>query len=224
MIRKMLAAVSIGLPWPLRRRLLNRFCGARIDPTARIGWSLVLCDELEMGPHSHIAHLTLVKGIRRLSLGEHAILGSLNWVSGFPQGLTDSPHFRDAADRDPALVIGRHAAITSRHILDCTDTITVGAYATVAGYRSQILTHSVSIRESRQRCAPVTIGAYCFVGTGSILLPGAALPDYSVLAAGAVLNRSMAAPHMLYGGCPAKAVQELPEDLAYFRREEGYIV
>ncbi|MBY4896840.1 acyltransferase [Cupriavidus sp. AU9028] len=224
MMRRLLATVSVALPWRLRRQVLNRFCGARIDPTARIGWSLVLCDELEMGPHSVISHLTVVKGLRRVSLGDHAILGSLNWVSGFPQGLADSPHFRDIATRDPALIIGRHAAVTSRHIIDCTDTVTIGPYSTFAGYRSQILTHSVSIKESRQRCAPVTIGAYCFVGTGSILLPGAALPDYSVLAAGAVLNRSMAAPHMLYGGCPARALQELPEDLAYFTREEGYIV
>lgn len=224
MMKRFLAAASIALPWPLRRRLLNRFCGARIDPTARIGLSLVLCDEIELGPHARVAHLTLVKGLRRLSLGHHAILGSLNWVSGFPQGLADSPHFRDAPGRMPALVIGNHAAVTSRHIIDCTDTVTIGPYATLAGYRTQILTHSVNIHESRQRCAPVTIGAYCFVGTGSILLPGSALPDYSVLAAGAVLNRSLSAPHMLYGGCPAKALQELPEDLAYFRREEGYIV
>lgn len=224
MIKRVLAAASIGLPWPLRRALLNRFCGARIHPTARIGMSLVLCDELELGPHARVGHLTLVKGLRRLSLGEHAILGSLNWVSGFPEGLDDSPHFRDASARVPALIIGRHAAVTSRHIIDCTDTVSIGEYATLAGYRTQILTHSVSIRESRQRCAPVSIGAYCFVGTGSILLPGAALPDYSVLAAGAVLNRSLSAPHMLYGGCPAKALQELPEDLPYFTREEGYIV
>ncbi|CAG9169316.1 acyltransferase [Cupriavidus respiraculi] len=223
MIKQLVSVLSLAMPWPLRRRVLGAVCGYRIHPTARIGMSVVLCDELEMGPHAVISHLTVIKGLRRVALGEHAILGSLNWVSGFPVGLTDSPHFRDAVGRDPALIIGRHAAVTSRHLIDCTDTVTLGPYTTFAGYRSQILTHSVSIRESKQRCAPVTIGAYCFVGTRSVLLPGSSLPDYSVLAAGAVLNRSMEAPHMLYGGCPAKAVQELPEDLAYFQREAGYI-
>ena len=148
-------------------------------------------------------------------------MGNLCWITGFPPG--PSRHFAHQPERRPELHVGAHAAITHRHLIDCTATVTIGPFTTFAGYQSQILTHSIDLAASRQSSAPVTIGAYCFVGTNCVLLGGAALPDRSVLGAKSLLNKAYAEELTLYGGTPARPIQALPEDTAYFHRAEGNV-
>ena len=174
-----------------------------------------------MEENSSVGHLTVVKGLEYLRMGSSSRIGNLNWITGrenFGQ------HFKEQTGRRSNLIIGTHAAITHRHLIDCTDTVTVGAFSTVAGWGTQVLTHGVDISESRQRCAPVTIGDYCFVGTRAILLKGSALPSASVLAAGAVLDRAYSDESTLYGGVPARAIKILDRSALYFRRETGAVV
>jgi acetyltransferase-like isoleucine patch superfamily enzyme len=209
------------LPWRLRRNALRLFFGYVIDPSARIGLSLISVRTLRMGPKARIGHLTRVKGLEELSIGEGASLGNLNWVTAFPVG--HPVHFVADVGRIPSLVIERHAAITHRHLIDCTDRVVVGEYSTVAGWRSQILTHAIDIRLSRQSAASVSIGRYCFVGTGVIILKGAYLPDCSILSAGSVLASAMSENFVLYSGVPAVAIKSLDRDSGYFQRMQGFV-
>lgn len=208
------------LPWRLRRSALSVLFGYRIDPSARIGFSVISVKNLNMAPRARIGHLTRIKGLQELSIGEAASLGNLNWVTAFPLG--HQRHFADS-NRNPSLLIERHAAITHRHLIDCTDKVVVGEFSTVAGWRSQILTHAIDVVESRQMAAPIVIGRYCFVGTGVIVLKGAALPDYSILGAGSVLAGTMRDNFTLYSGVPAGAVKPLDQHAKYFLRAEGYV-
>lgn len=221
-MRWLMAGLLALLPWPLRRLAMVHLQGHDIAPSARIGFSLVSVGRLTMGEGARIGHLTLIKGLARLSIGENGIIGNLNWISGFALG--HPTHFADNPGRDPSLLMGREAAITNRHLIDCTDRISIGHHTTLAGYRTQILTHSIDVRRSAQRAQPVSIGSYCFVGTGCILLAGSALPDCSVLGAGAVLTRAHAESHHLYAGSPAAPIQPLPHDAAYFHRAAGYVL
>ena len=66
--------------------------------------------------------------------------------------------------------MGESAAITKNHHIDCTNTIEIGAFSTVAGYQTQFLTHSIDVLENRQHSAPIRIGPYTFVGTNSVVL------------------------------------------------------
>ena len=150
------------------------------------------------------------------------MIGRGNWITGFPLGL--SRHFATEAERRPELIIGPHSAITHRHLIDCTNSITIGRFTTFAGFQSQMLTHSIDIERSCQASAPIRIGDYCFVGTNSVLLGGSVLPDYCVLGAKSLLNKSFTQTHRLYGGLPAREVQEIPADAAYFHRSEGFVV
>jgi acetyltransferase-like isoleucine patch superfamily enzyme len=209
------------LPWELRRRLLMRWCGFELHPTARIGLSWVLPGRLVMGAHSSIGNLTVCKNLGAVFLGEHASVGNLCWITGFPPG--PSRHFAHQPERRPELHLGAHAAITHRHLIDCTATVSIGAFTTFAGFQSQILTHSIDLAACRQSSEPVTIGTHCFVGTNCVLLGGAVLPDRSVLGAKSLLNKAFTAPLTLYGGVPAKPIQTLPEDTAYFHRTEGNV-
>jgi len=173
---------------------------------------------LRLGSGARIGHFTFARHIALLDLGDWASLGNKNWISGFP--LDSTLAFQDSGRR-AVLSIGDHAAVTHGHRIDCTDGVTIGAFTTVAGWDTQIVTHAISVSEARQRCAPVTIGRYCFVGTRCTLLKGSILPDYSVLGAASVLAHRMTEPYQIYSGVPAKPVKVIAEDSAYFVRLEG---
>ena len=156
-----------------------------------------------------------------LEMGESASIGDFNWIAGLP--LESPKHFASEIGRDPVLCLGRHAALTSRHFLDCSNRIDIGEFATIAGARSQILTHAIDLRANRQVSAPVSIGRSCFVGTGCVMLKGARLPECSVLAAGSSLARAHDETFTLYSGVPAMPVKALERDSAYFSRVRGFV-
>lgn len=221
-MRRLLALLTMFLPWPLRRAILRFALGYDIAPGARIGFSLVYPKRLVLGANARIGHLTVCKEIDRLELGDSARIGNLTWITGFPSG--PGGHFAHQPERRPELILGVHAAITNRHLVDCTAPIHIGAFATVAGFSSQLLTHSIDLGASRQEALPITIGEYGFVGTNCVLLGGSALPAYSVLGAKSLLHHAFTETHHLYAGVPAMPVKPLPESLGYFRRTTGYVI
>lgn len=220
-MRVLLQILLLPFPWFIRRPLLGLLPGFTIGKGARIGRSIIAAAQVELGEGAIIGHLTVVKGLSRLELGREARLGNLNWVTAVP--LSAREFFRHLPDRDPSLVIEEHAAITHRHLIDCTGGVRIGAFATFAGWHSQVISHSFDFRAARQDAAPITVGRYAFVGSRSILLKGSSLPDRSVLGAGSVYEASDATPLGLYRGNPAERVSELPEDLGYFQRTHGFI-
>ena len=149
------------------------------------------------------------------------MLGNLNWITGEP--IKATVHFQDQGDRRPELLVGEQAAITNRHFVDCTATVSIGRFATFAGVRSTILSHSIDLNSNVQSATPVLVGEYCFVGATAVLLPGAVLPDFSVLGANSLLNKHYTEPYILYAGSPAKPVKQLSRDSKYFSRTTGYV-
>jgi acetyltransferase-like isoleucine patch superfamily enzyme len=221
MLNNLLMFFSIFLPWGMRRSLLEKQFGYSIHPNSSIGFAWIFPRRLIMEEGSSIGHLTLCKNIDLLHLGAHAFIGQLNWITGFPSGT--SRHFAHQPDRHPELIVEKHAAITSRHLIDCTARVRIGAFATVGGFRSQLITHSIDLAANRQSAEPIEIGEYCFTGTNSVMLGGSALPHHSILGAQSLLNKKWDQSHRLYGGVPAKPLKELPADLEYFRRTEGFV-
>ena len=220
--RLIVSLAALFLPWPLRRWVLVHFLGYLIEKNTRIGWSLICPVRLEMKAGSRIGHLTFCKaGVERLHLGKCAIIGNLNWITGEPIATTN--HFKNQGDRRPELIVNDHAAITNRHFVDCSATISIGRFSTVAGIRSAILTHSIDLNECVQKTAAITIGEYCFVGAMCLFLPGAALPDRSVLGANSLLNKQYTEPFYLYAGSPARPVKQLEKDSKYFTRDKGFV-
>ncbi len=217
----LLKFLSLLLPWGLRRRLLEARFGYMLHPTSYIGLAWIFPHCLVMEEHSRIGHLNVCKGADLLHLGPHALIGQLNWITGFPSG--GSRHFAHQPERRPELVMEQHSGISSRHFIDCTARIRIGAFTTVAGFRSQLITHSIDLAAGRQAAEAIEIGQYCFLGTEVVLLGGSSLPHHSVLGAKSLLNKKWETPYQLYGGVPAKPLKELPQDSGYFQRQEGFV-
>lgn len=213
--------LSFLLPWGLRRSLLEKQFGYSIHPSSRIGFAWIFPQRLVMEEGSRIGHLTVCKNVDLLHVAAHAVIGQLNWITGFPSG--PSRHFAHQPERRPELIVERHAGISSRHLIDCTARVRIGAFATIGGFRSQLLTHSIDFAANRQAAEPIDIGEYSFTGTNSVMLGGSVLPHHSVLGAQSLLNKKWEEPYRLYAGVPAKPVKELSAELEYFRRTEGFV-
>lgn len=209
-------------PWCIRRRLLISLFGFDIHPFSHIGFSIILARSLIMHQGANISHFNIIIHLDKLELGEKSFIGRGNWITGFPMRV-GSKHFAHDVKRKCELIIGRESAITKNHHIDCTNAIYIGNFVTIAGYNSQLLTHSIDVYKCRQDSHPIVIGDYSFVSTGVKILGGSILPAHSVLAAGAVLNKQYSEEWMLYGGVPAKGIKRIPQSALYFTRESGYV-
>jgi acetyltransferase-like isoleucine patch superfamily enzyme len=90
------------------------------------------------------------------------------------------------------VTVGESVSFGGEVLLYGTAPITVGAH-TMIGYRVTVHTSTHDYHEHpmwRKRIdRPVHIGSHVWIGSGSIILPGVKLGDYSVVAAGAVVNK-----------------------------------
>ncbi|MFI3302529.1 MAG: acyltransferase [Rikenellaceae bacterium] len=216
-MKKIINILVVLLPWFIKRRVLNYFYKYDIHPSARIGLSYIFPDKLKMESGSRIGHLNVAIHLHYIEMGEDATISQQNWITGFP--IDGKGFFEEYPNRTPQLLMGKDSAITKRHLVDCTDSVSIGEYTSIGGYASQILSHSTSLEHNRQGCAPIHIGHHCFVGTRSVILPGSALPSQSVLGAGALLNKRFTESFVLYGGVPAKKIDTMRRDLIFFHRE-----
>ncbi len=221
-MRTLINLIVVILPWPLKKKILKTFYKYQIHDSAHIGLSYIFPKRLVMEEGASIGHFNTAIHLDYMFLGKNATIARNNWITGFPTGTT-SRHFAHQKDRISELILGDESAITKKHHLDCTNSITIGKYTTIAGYNSQFLTHSIDIYEGRQDSHPIIIGNYCFISTGVIILGGSRLPNNSVLAAGAVLNKNYTDEWKLYAGVPAVPRKDLPHDAKYFNRENGFI-
>lgn len=209
--------LAMPLPWALRRRILNMLPGFALAPGSRLGWCLLLAERVELARGAKIGHFTLSSPVGLLQLAANASIGRGNRIVGAQRtGL-----YSRETDRVSALVMGEHAGIARDHLVDCTNTVRIGEFALIAGWRSQFLTHAPDFAASRQSSKAISIGPYVFVGTGCILLKGAEVPARSIVAAGSVVAGKLDDELRIYAGNPAKAVRELPADMAFFRRPVG---
>jgi serine acetyltransferase len=211
-----LYAVGLLMPWSLRRRWLIMWFDYEIHPSSWIGRAWVMPKRLVLGEGAYIGHMTVCRSLDLVELGAHARIGKWNWITGTPAD--NSLFYQKVSPRHAQLVLGQHAVLTHRHYVDCAESVTIGAYATVAGVRSQLWTHGVDIEESQQSARPIQIGAYTMIGTGSTLLPGATVPERSVLGAGSVVTGPLTEPLYFYAGIPAKPIRKLSAESKYFER------
>jgi UDP-3-O-[3-hydroxymyristoyl] glucosamine N-acyltransferase len=197
--------------------LFRRLLGWQIARSARIGFSYVAALDVVMAERTRIGHLSVFRDIR-LRMQNDSLIGNWNWVSA-------ARAFRDLPPQhsSPAtLSLGPHSAITSRHYIDASGGITIGAFTTIAGVRSTILSHQIDLDRGVQSIRPVRIGNYCFLSSNICIVPGAEVDDQVVVAMGAVIVGHLEGGRS-YGGVPAKTIRTNARSGEYFRRRRGVV-
>ncbi|WP_198020123.1 acyltransferase [Nocardioides sp. J54] len=212
---RVLALLLIFLPQRLKHVVARRLLGWEIHPTAYIGRSLVMVPRVTMEEGAQIGHLNVIRDFDELRMAKGASIASRNWIVGVPSssGIYSDPR------RDPSLVMGEYAVITTAHDLDVTDRIELGKQAAIAGFRSAILTHNLNLVTDRFGSSKVTLGDYGVLMSGCTLQSGTNVPARSIVSAGSVVATKLNAELTLYRGNPAEPVRELPERLKFFHRE-----
>ena len=221
MISKFLNLIVVILPWRIKRLILIKFYNYEIAPSSRIGFSYIFPEKLILKNGAVIDHFNVAIHIESFFCGESSYIGRSNWFTGHIGNF----HFSHRKDRDPSFYLGHNSAITKSHIFDCTDKIHIGDFTTIAGYRSQFLTHGINYEGNFQDCNEIIIGNYCLVGTCVNVIGGANLPDKCILSANSFLNKKFDSKHnfYLFGGVPAKPIKTLNPNSKYFFRNEGYV-
>ena len=132
-------------------RYALRLLGHSIGRKARIGFSFLLVDNIEMYDNVKIGHfniilneklvlsnksiigyLNILKGPFTLVLKPKAALGNKNYITRARRGITYGQSF---------LTLGELTKVTTGHHLDVTRSITFGDFSILAGIRSQMWTH-----------------------------------------------------------------------------------
>ena len=208
------------VPWVIRRRLLSYFFNFDISESSKIGFSIITAKKVKLSTASKIGHMNIIRNLDELYLDDHATIGSMNWITGAAE---IKGSFESEQNRKSSLLIGKHAAITHQHLIDCTNTIKIGSFTTVAGYRSQFITHGINTYSNTQESDGITIGSHCLIGTGAIILKGTTISNQSIVAAGSVVAKSFPQDGQFIAGVPAKNRDDIIISGKYFTRTTGHV-
>jgi len=69
---------------------------------------------------------------------------------------------------------------------------------------------NIFLREHESLTAPIKIGSDCWIGARAIILPGVAVCNRVIIAAGSVVTKSITESG-IYGGNPAKKIKDIPK-------------
>lgn len=220
-LRKPLLLLAVLLPWRLRSRVLSYALGWSLHPTSHVGLSLIDATNVRLGPGTRIGHFNVIQDLTDLDIGEAARIGNWNWVSAAPMfELRDRGH---PGEPFRGLRIGAHSAISSRHYLDCSGGITIGAFTTLGGVRTTILSHQIDVATGVQTTHAVSVGDYCFISSNVSLTPGCHVPSRCLIGMGAVVVGALPDEGALYGGVPARSLRTEIDSGLYFSRRTGFV-
>ncbi|MEJ2866274.1 hypothetical protein WCD74_00765 [Actinomycetospora sp. OC33-EN08] len=211
--------LAVGLlPAHRVKNFLLRRLGHRVAPTARVSPCLLMrVGLLDLAPEARIGVGTVVRSVRLLRFAEGAGVLQWNWISAAPAYQRYDPD----DDRPGTFVMGRHAAIMSRHYLDVSGGLSMGEYSSFAGVRSTVITHGVDVEANEQLPRPVAIGVRALLSSNVVVVPGCTVPDRCLVAMGSVIKGDLPHAGYLYAGSPATAKR--PIGGKHFDRTEPYV-
>lgn len=140
-------------------------------------------------------------------------------LAGFRIGhgtvLWGNPTFLGSGDLYSRLQIGRECWVNVGCLFDLNAPITLGDRVAL-GQQVMILTNTHRISGPTRRAGelaalPVQIEAGAWLSTRCTILPGVTVGVGAVVAAGAVVTRSVP-PNVMVGGVPARPIRDLPSD------------
>jgi len=111
------------------------------------------------------------------------------------------------------LTIGNDCQITTPLYVDLNSEITCGDKVAI-GHHVVLVTTGHKYDDPRHRCGegiyePIVIEDGAWIGANVTVLPGVTIGAGSIVAAGAVVSKSVP-PHTVVGGIPARVIRELP--------------
>lgn len=200
-------------------RPLANLLGARIHPSARVGFSWVYASTLRLGANARIGHFNSIR-VRRLITGASSAIGTLNWISGqFSIVLHELAEIgaRNVITRagvareigSASLRLGRCSKITAGHKLDILRAISFGEHSILAGLGSQLWTHGYVHESAGKRFrvdGAIAIGNNVYIGSACIFNPGVRIVDDVAVGSHCCISKDLLKPG-LYVNQPLRYIE-----------------
>ena len=165
----------------------------------RIGFSLILVDNMKLANDSRIGHLNFIT-CKSLKMKSKSFIGHLNVIKGYMDVLLDenAEIYRQNIIRRQGIslsykpatfVLGKGSQVMAKHYIDVTTSISFGDGTTLAGLNSELWTHGFIFgKEKKVRLdSSIIIGDNCYIGSSCIFLPGSKVGDNIIIGAGAIV-------------------------------------
>lgn len=169
----------------------------RNNCTIRIG----VATNVVIGDHFKVESNSKLLAQKHWIIGDHVELASQCSV------------FSRESGHSGRLTIGNHTTIGDNCIIDLTSDVSIGEYVAI-GPNTVIYSHDHDYQGEEKAAwhgklstSPVIIGNYSWVASGVTILPGVTIGDRSVIAAGAVVTKSIP-PNSLAAGIPARVIKK----------------
>lgn len=213
-LRSMVVIAVAMLPASRWKNAALRRLGWRVGHNVELGPCLVIrIDDAQIGDGARVGPFNVFRDLARLEFGEGVLLGQWNWLSA-------SRHMRDEGGPG-SLEVGAQSSITSRHYVDCTGGVRIGAYTTIAGERSTFVTHGISWVSSDQTYDSIEIGDFCLLSSNVQVTPGTSVADRIVVGMGSTIAGNLSEPGLYVQ--PRAVLVKRDLDGQYFERQLGSV-
>lgn len=197
--------VCLFLPIRFFFWLLN-LMGHKVHPKAHIGFSLIWMNgSLSLSEFSRIGNFNIVR-VNSVTINPQGYIGNFNRFNGpFDIFLADTAAIGNGNScyRAPlgvtysnsVLKLGVLSKITANHSVDCTRSIVIGNFTTIAGHNSQLWTHAYyhdTQGPGRFRLdGSIVIGNNVYIGSNSVINCGVTITDAVVVGANSSISKSL---------------------------------
>lgn len=149
------------------------------------------------------------------TLPSHRLRNLVYRRAGLTLARSSSIHWRAEFYAPENITIDEFTTIGDRAFLDGRSGLRIGRSVNL-GSRVTVWTrqHDIDSPDFAEIGAPVAIGDFAYVGSGSTILPGVTIGEGGVVAAGSVVTKDVA-PYTLVGGVPARYIRDRKRGLTY---------
>jgi acetyltransferase-like isoleucine patch superfamily enzyme len=157
-------------------------------------------DSLNLSKNSYIQSFNNISGPINIELKEKAAIGNLNRIirAKYPGSWGDSKLF-----------LGELSKITSRHYIECGQSIIFGNFSILAGSGSQMWTHGfVHAPDGPDRYrvdGSIQIGNNVYIGSNSVFNPGIKICNATTIGSNSTVTKSITEPG-LYVNQPLRKI------------------
>jgi acetyltransferase-like isoleucine patch superfamily enzyme len=237
MLKKYFSSIILFfIPLKYGGAFLLNILGNNINRKAKVGFSIIVCPNIVLEANTSIGHfnfikvlsvhlatqayigrLNIVKGDIDIILSHRAAIGNTNTVTRPPIGVSYG---------SAKLFLGILAKYTANHRIDCTQSIYLGDYSTIAGTNCQIWTHGYVhewVGEKRFRVdGEIHIGNNVYVGSMCVINAGVRIADGITVGSNSCVSKSLLEPG-LYVSQALRYIEKTPEQIKNtLTKVEGY--
>ncbi len=97
--------------------------------------------------------------------------------------------------------------------INAANGIELGDYTNIGPNVGLVSTnHDFVNNDAHTAAHPIVIGKFCWMGMGSVILPGVALGDFTIVGAGAIVTKSFTEGYCVIAGNPARVIKQLNKE------------